>query len=87
MGNLSVRLQKKCREQKSFPLPALIGIDEFQPDIPWQVGLHQSLPPLFRPPSECCKVVLPVEIFAANDDECLNCLCQPRGQPQSWPVL
>jgi hypothetical protein len=30
-------------------LPALIGLDEFQPTIPWQVALQQSLPPLHRP--------------------------------------
>ena len=29
-------------------LPALIGLDEFQPAIPWQVALQQSLPPLRR---------------------------------------
>jgi hypothetical protein len=27
-------------------------------------------------------VVLPVENFAANGEHGLNCLCQPRGQPQ-----
>jgi len=31
------------------PLPALIGLDEFQPAIPWQVALQQSQPPLHRP--------------------------------------
>ena len=30
----------------------------------------------------CCNVVLPVEIFSANGEQCLNCLCQPRGQAQ-----
>jgi hypothetical protein len=60
MGNLSVRWVKKCREQASALLPALIGIDEFQPAIPWRVGLHQSLPPLHRPASECDKLSLPV---------------------------
>ena len=30
-------------------LPALIGLDEFQPAIPWQVALQQSLPLLRRP--------------------------------------
>src|ERR1039458_7670526 len=53
-----------------------------QPAIPWQVTLPQSLPPLHRPGSECAKVVLPVENFAANGEHGLNCLCQPRGQPQ-----
>jgi hypothetical protein len=31
----------KSRERASVPLPAFLGIDEFQPDIPRQVGLHQ----------------------------------------------
>src|SRR6516225_7397333 len=30
-------------------LPVLIGLDEFQPVIPWQVALQQSLLPLRRP--------------------------------------
>ena len=52
-----------------------------QPVIPWQVGLHQSPPPLHRPRSECVTVVLPVENFPANGEQGLNRLCQPRGQP------
>jgi hypothetical protein len=35
-----------------------------------------------RPRSECVKVVLPVEKFAANGELSLNCLSHPRGQPQ-----
>ncbi|MGP8269603.1 MAG: hypothetical protein ACLQLH_06010 [Terracidiphilus sp.] len=62
-------------------LPALIGSMSLQPAIPWQVALPQSLPPLHRPGSECAKVVLSVENFAANGEHGLNCLCQPRGQP------
>jgi hypothetical protein len=34
-----------------------------------------------RPRSECVKVVLPVEKFAANGELSLNCLSHPRGQP------
>ena len=30
------------------PLPVLIGLDEFQSAIPWQVALRQSLLPLHR---------------------------------------
>src|ERR1017187_8238538 len=56
-----------------------------QPAIPWQVALPQGLPPLQRPGSECAKVILPVENFAANGEHGLNCLCQPRGQPQLAP--
>src|SRR5580704_13634165 len=33
----------------------------------------------------CGKVVLPVEDFSANGQQCLNCLCQPRGQAQRAP--
>jgi predicted RNA-binding Zn ribbon-like protein len=62
--------------------PALIGVDEFQPAIPWRVDLHQSPPPLHRPASECDRVVLQVENVAANGEQTLNCLSQPRGQPQ-----
>jgi hypothetical protein len=29
-----------------------------------------------------CKVVLPVECFSANGQQCLNCLCQPTAQAQ-----
>jgi hypothetical protein len=50
----------KSRERKSVPLPALIGIDEFQPDIPRRVGLHQSPLPLHRPASGWDKLTLPV---------------------------
>jgi hypothetical protein len=50
------------------PLPALIGVDEFQPVIPRWDALQQRPPPLHRPRSECDKVVLPVEKFAANGE-------------------
>src|ERR1700693_2335900 len=30
--------------------------------------------------SVCYERVWPVEIFSANGELCLNCLCQPRGQ-------
>ena len=66
-----------------MPLPALIGVDEFQPAIPRRVDLHQSPPPLHRPASECDKVVLPVEKFTANGEQSLNRLSQPRGQPHA----
>ncbi|MGC8551060.1 MAG: hypothetical protein ACP5M4_15365, partial [Acidobacteriaceae bacterium] len=54
------------------PLPALIGVDEFQPVIPQRDALQQRPPPLHRPCSECDKVVLPIEIFAANGEKSLN---------------
>ena len=34
----------------------------------------------------CDKVTLPVEIFSANGEPCLNCLCQLRGQAQKARV-
>jgi len=50
------------------PLPALIGVNEFQPAIPQRVALPQSSPLLHRLRSECDKVVLPVEKSAANGE-------------------
>src|SRR5271157_2523256 len=70
------------RKQASRLLPALIGTDESQPVIPWWVALPQSPPPLHRMRLECRIVVLPVDLFAANGNVGLNCLSQPRGQPQ-----
>src|ERR1700745_3246896 len=37
------------REQTTSLFPVLIGKDESQPGISWQVALPQSLPPLRRP--------------------------------------
>jgi hypothetical protein len=36
---------------------------------------------------ECGIVVVPVELFAANGNVSLNCLSQPRGQPQFKTLL
>jgi hypothetical protein len=46
-----------------------------------RLGVEQSPPPLCRVCSGCCTVVLPVEIFSANGNVCLNCLSQHRGPP------
>ena len=87
MGDLSTRWAGRDREQTKALTPGwLIGTDESQPAIPWRVGLHQSPPPLHRLSSECCTVVLPVERFAANGEQCLNWLCQPRGQAHNIPL-
>src|SRR5208282_1854437 len=83
MGKSIVRCQMQSRERRWLPLPALIGLMSLQPAIPWQVGLHQSPPPLHRPGSECVTVVVPVENFAANGQQCLIRLSQPRGPPQT----
>jgi hypothetical protein len=45
---------------------------------------HQSPPPLHRPASACVTVVLPVEEFAANGEQCLIRLSQPRGPPHNF---
>jgi hypothetical protein len=50
----------KSRERASVPLPALIGIDEFQPAIRWLVALQQCPPPLRQPATECENLTLPV---------------------------
>jgi transposase InsO family protein len=57
--------------------------DESQPAIPWQVALPQSPPPLHRPGSECVTVILPVERFTANGEQCLIRLSHPMGPPQT----
>src|SRR6188474_3010175 len=35
----------------------------------------------------CDKVTLPVDIFSANGEKCLNCLCQLRGQAHNGSRL
>ena len=54
-----------------------------RPAIPGRVALQQSPPALHRPASECATVILPVDGLLANGKLCLNCLCQPRGQPHT----
>jgi hypothetical protein len=54
----------------------------FQPAIPWRVALQQGPPPLTSRSPVCGAVVLPVEDFSASGQQCLNYLCQPRGQAQ-----
>jgi hypothetical protein len=60
-------------------LPALIGLDEFQPAIPWQVALQQSLPPLRRLRPILNNQLLPYNAFSANSDNPLNSVSQPKG--------
>jgi hypothetical protein len=61
----------------------LIGLDEFQPAIPWQVALQQSLPPLSRPRAILQNKTSPYNDFAANGDNLLNFVSQPKGAVQS----
>src|ERR1035437_4985922 len=47
-------------ERESFSL------DILSHRIPWQVGLHQSLPPLCQPGTVSCNIVLPVDGFSST---------------------
>src|SRR5215472_6079240 len=69
--------------KRSGSLPVLIGLDEFQPAIPWQVALQQSLPPLRRPRAILQNKTSPYNDFAANGDNLLNFVSQPKGAVQS----
>src|SRR6266852_2880842 len=66
--------------------PGLIVWMSLPPAIPWQVALPQSLPPLRRVTMSMRYSGLSVQIFSSNGKQCLNCLCQPRGQAQSHPA-
>ena len=61
-------------------LPALIGIDEFQPAIPWQVALQQSLPPLYRPRTILNNPIRRTMIFQPTATTPLTPCLTPRVQ-------
>jgi len=65
--------------KQSGSLPVLIGLDEFQPAIPWQVALQQSLPPLRRPRAILQNKTSPYNDLSANGDNPLNFVSQPKG--------
>ena len=69
-------------EQASGPLPVLIGLDEFQPAIPWQVALQQSLPPLRRPRTILQNKTSPYNDLSANGNNPLNSVSQHKGALQ-----
>jgi len=69
-------------EQASGSLPVLIGLDEFQPAIPWQVALQQSLPPLSRPRTILQNKTSPYNDLSANGDNSLNSVSQHKGALQ-----
>src|SRR5215469_14259499 len=71
---------------RSGSLPVLIGLDEFQPAIPWQVAPQQSLPPLRRPRGILQNQTAPYNHFSANGDNPLNSVSHPKGAVQSAPV-
>jgi len=60
-------------------LPVLIGLDEFQPTIPWQVALQQRLPPLRRLRAIFRNRTSPYNDFSANGANPLNFVSQPKG--------
>jgi hypothetical protein len=60
-------------------LPVLIGRDEFQPAIPWQVALQQSLPPLRRPRTILQNETSPYNDLSANGDIPLNSVSHLKG--------
>src|SRR5215472_1585559 len=65
-------------ERFSSP-PVLIGFDEFQPAIPWQVALQQSLPPLRRLRAILKNQTSPYNDFSANGYNPLNFASHPKG--------
>ena len=66
-------------------LPVLIGLDEFQPAIPSQVPLQQSLPPLRRPRTILQNKTSPYNDLSANGHNPLNSVSQPKGALQTAP--
>jgi hypothetical protein len=70
-------------------LPALIGLDEFQPAIPWQVALQQSLPPLRRPGTilnkQTCRTMIIQRTATAPVIPCLTPRVQSTQSPRPSP--
>jgi hypothetical protein len=65
--------------KQAASLPVLIGRDEFQPAIPWQVALQQSLPPLRRPRTILQNETSPYNDLSANGDIPLNSVSHLKG--------
>jgi hypothetical protein len=74
-------------EQASGSLPVLIGLDEFQPAIPRQVALQQSLPPLRRPRTILQNKTSPYNDLSANGNNPLNSVSQYKGALQIFPLF
>ncbi|MBZ5690138.1 MAG: hypothetical protein LAP86_34590, partial [Acidobacteriia bacterium] len=72
-------------EQAFGSLPVLIGLDEFQPAIPWQVALQQSLPPLRRPCTILQNKTSPYNDLSANGNNPLNSVSQHTGALHLFP--
>ena len=63
--------------------PPLIVWMSFRLAIPWRVASPRIARLRFTNRFRvCCAIVLPVDCFSANGEQCLNYLCQPRGQVQ-----
>ena len=65
--------------KQSGSLPVLIGLDEFQPAIPWQVALQQSLPPLRRPRTILQNKTSPYNDLSANGNKPLKLRVSAQG--------
>src|ERR1700757_4415056 len=64
--------------KRSGSLPVLIGLDEFQPAIPRQVALQQSLPLLRRPRTILQNKTSPYNDLSANGNTPLTSCLSPR---------
>src|SRR5450432_1109732 len=82
----TLKYEEVLRSEYRNLAEARASIREFLEKVYNQKRLHSSLG--YVPPAEFeanhaasnGKVVLPVDCFAANGSQCLNCLCQPGGQ-------
>ena len=75
--------------KQSGSLPVLIGIDEYQPAIPCQVALQQSLPPLPRPRTILQNKTSPYNDLSANGNSPLNSVSHHKGSlhlPPFFPL-
>ena len=72
-------------EQAFGSLPVLFGLDEFQPAIPWQVALQQSLPPLRRPRTILQNKTSPYNDLSANGNTPLTSCLSTRVHSMQIP--
>ena len=73
--------------KQSGSLPVLIGLDEFQPAIPRQLALQQSLPPLRRPRTILQNKTPPYNDLSATGNNPLNSVSHHKGSLQNDPPL
>src|SRR6201997_355945 len=71
--------------KRSGSLPVLIGLDEFQPAIPRQVALQQSLPLLRRPRTILQNKTSPYNDLSANGNTPLTSCLSPRVHSKPVP--